>query len=52
MGIAKRLLEGVKVAALFGAVALVVWSMPENRFTPAQEQPGSLAKSDRPISAR
>jgi hypothetical protein len=30
MNITKHLLEGVKVLALFGAVALVVWSMPES----------------------
>ena len=30
MNITKHLLEGFKVAALFGAVALVVWSMPES----------------------
>jgi hypothetical protein len=29
MTIAKALIEGAKLAALFGAVALVVWSMPE-----------------------
>jgi hypothetical protein len=27
----KPLLEGIKIAALFGAVALVVWSMPDDR---------------------
>lgn len=25
----KHLLEGLKLAALFGAIALVVWSMPD-----------------------
>ena len=30
MNITKHLLEGVKVMALFGAAALVVWSMPES----------------------
>ena len=29
MSIAKALIEGAKLAALFAAVALVVWSMPE-----------------------
>ena len=27
--IAKHLLEGIKLLALFGAVALVVWTMPD-----------------------
>jgi len=30
MNITKHLLEGAKVIALFGAVALVIWSMPES----------------------
>jgi hypothetical protein len=29
MKIAKHLVEGLKMVALFGAIALVVWSMPE-----------------------
>ena len=29
MKIAKHLLEGVKLLALFSAVALVVWTMPD-----------------------
>ena len=29
MKIAKHLLEGIKLLALFGAVALVVWTMPD-----------------------
>ncbi len=29
MNVTKHLLEGVKLMALFGAIALVVWSMPE-----------------------
>jgi hypothetical protein len=29
MNVTKHLLEGVKLVALFGAIALVVWSMPE-----------------------
>jgi hypothetical protein len=29
MNIRKNLLEGLKLAALLGAIALVVWSMPE-----------------------
>ena len=29
MNVGKHLLEGLKMVALFGAIALVVWSMPE-----------------------
>ena len=29
MKIAKHLLEGIKLLALFSAIALVVWSMPD-----------------------
>jgi hypothetical protein len=30
MNVTKHLAEGIKLVALFGAVALVVWSMPEH----------------------
>ena len=30
MNVTKHLLEGLKVTALFGAVVLVVWSMPDS----------------------
>ena len=30
MNITKHLFEGVKIMALFGAVSLVIWSMPES----------------------
>jgi hypothetical protein len=30
MNVTKHLLDGIKVMALFGAVALVVWSMPDS----------------------
>lgn len=29
MNVTKHLLEGAKLVALFGAIALVVWSMPD-----------------------
>mgnify|MGYP000004670098 CR=1 FL=1 len=29
MKLAKHVVEGLKMTALFGAIALVVWSMPE-----------------------
>jgi hypothetical protein len=29
MNVTKHLFEGMKLVALFGAIALVVWSMPE-----------------------
>ena len=34
MQIAKLMLDGTKLVALFGAVALVVWSMPERAPEP------------------
>lgn len=37
MSIVKALVEGVKLAALFGAVALVVWSMPEHDTGPMEQ---------------
>ena len=35
MKTARHLLDGIKLAALFGAVALVVWTMPEQRAADA-----------------
>lgn len=35
MKTARHLLDGIKLAALFGAIALVVWTMPEHRVTDA-----------------
>jgi hypothetical protein len=43
MKFGKRLLEGLKLAVLFGTVALVVWSMPERRPQQTQTAP-ELAK--------
>jgi hypothetical protein len=37
LNVARNLIEGLKMAALFGAVALVVWSMPEAESLHAQE---------------
>jgi hypothetical protein len=37
MNLAKYLREGIKLAALFGAIALVVWSMPEYHGPVAQD---------------
>jgi hypothetical protein len=39
MKFGKRLLEGLKLAVLFGTVALVVWSMPEHRPQQGQTAP-------------
>jgi hypothetical protein len=39
MKFGKRLLEGLKLAVLFGIVALVVWSMPEHRPQQGQTAP-------------
>lgn len=41
MNIAKMLREGIKLVALFDAVALVVWSMPES--TPHSPTHSSLS---------
>lgn len=47
MNLAKRLIEGMKMIALFGAIALVVWSMPEHDGAHAQHRAtGSTAMSD------
>ena len=43
MKIAKPLLEGIKLVALFGAVALVVWNMPEHEQTSRVGGYGQLA---------
>jgi len=45
MKIAKPLLEGIKLVALFGAVALVVWNMPEHEQTSRVGGYGQLAVS-------
>ena len=45
MKIAKHLLEGVKLLALFGAVALVVWSMPERGVEYAHQSAGQFSIS-------
>ena len=37
MKIVKHLLEGAKLLALFGAVALVVWTMPEPSIERVQQ---------------
>jgi hypothetical protein len=37
MTVTKALVEGLKMLALFGAIALVIWSMPEPEPLHAQQ---------------
>jgi hypothetical protein len=51
MGVMKALREGLKLIALFGAVAWVVWTMPTPDEMGVAEDPVKVS-DDRPISAR
>lgn len=39
----KVFVEGIKLVALFGVVALIIWSMPEQRTAPVDE-PNALGQ--------
>jgi hypothetical protein len=46
MKLARPLIEGLKMMALFGAVALVVWTMPEPELLDARQVQGEAGPAE------